>query len=113
MWGLWSSSLEMFRVRLDWALSTLIELYTSLVAARWLDYVTFKAPFQLEQFCDSLKSLPGGIGGRPHPPADPELPHSVGPTGKWIHRFLLAIVSVIQHLYGSPFISHSLAEPLC
>jgi len=43
-------SLETFKVRLDGALSSLTELKMSLLTAGWLDYMTFKGPFQSKLF---------------------------------------------------------------
>jgi len=47
-------SLAAFKVRLDGALSNLIQLKLSLLTAGGLDYMTFKGPFQPKLFCDSL-----------------------------------------------------------
>jgi len=49
-------SLELFKVRLDRALSTLVELSVFLFIACKLDQVTFKGSFQPEGCCDSLCS---------------------------------------------------------
>lgn len=47
-------SLESFKESLDKALGNLIYLCMSLVIEGELDYMTFKSPFQLKVFCDSL-----------------------------------------------------------
>jgi len=47
-------SLETFKVRLDRALSDLIKLKMSLLSAGGLDSMTFKGPFQLKPFYDSM-----------------------------------------------------------
>ena len=47
-------SLETPKVRLDGALSNLIYLWVSLFVARELDWVTFKGPFQIKRFHDSM-----------------------------------------------------------
>ncbi|KAK4818443.1 hypothetical protein QYF61_013130, partial [Mycteria americana] len=47
-------SLETFKVRLDGALSNLIQLKMSLLIAGGLDYMTFKGPFQPRLFYDSM-----------------------------------------------------------
>ena len=47
-------SLETFEVRLGAALSTLTELRVSLFHCRELQMMTFKGPFQLKQFYDSV-----------------------------------------------------------
>ena len=49
-------SLETSKVRLDGALSNLINLQVSLFIAGELDWMTFKHPFQLGLFYDSMKS---------------------------------------------------------
>ena len=47
-------SLEMFKVRLDGALSNLIWLKMSLFMAGGLDQMTFNGPFQRKPFCDLM-----------------------------------------------------------
>jgi len=47
-------SLEMFKARLDGALSNLIQLKMSLLTAGGLDQMTFKGPFQPKPCHDSL-----------------------------------------------------------
>ena len=47
-------SLEAFKVRLDGALSNLIELKTSLLSAGWLGWMAFKGPSQPKAFYDSV-----------------------------------------------------------
>jgi len=46
-----------FQARLDGALSTLIQLKRSLLAAGGLDWVAFQGPFPPEPFCDSRMHL--------------------------------------------------------
>jgi len=48
--------LETLKVRLDGALSTLMELWVSLFIAGELDHIFFKDPFQLKQFYGSTKT---------------------------------------------------------
>ena len=48
-------SLETSKPRLDGALSTLIELKMSLLAAEGLDWMASKGLFQPKPFCDSMK----------------------------------------------------------
>ena len=50
-------SLETFQVRLDRALSNLVELEVSLFVAAELDQMTLKGPFQLKRFYDSMNSI--------------------------------------------------------
>jgi len=52
-----ASSLEVFKVRLDRALSNLIELKMSLLMAGGLDQMTSKGPFQPQLFSDSMIML--------------------------------------------------------
>jgi len=47
-------SLETFKVRLDGALSNLIQLKMSLLIAGGLDWMIFNGPFQPKQFHDSM-----------------------------------------------------------
>jgi len=47
-------SLETFKVRLDGALSNLLQLKVSLLTAGGLDKMTFKGPFQPKAFYDSF-----------------------------------------------------------
>ena len=47
-------SLETFKVRLDGALSNLIQLKMSLLMAGGLDYMAFRGPFQPKPFYDSV-----------------------------------------------------------
>jgi len=56
-------SLETFKTRLDRALSSLIQLAVSLLAARGVDWMTSKGPFQPKTFYDSmiLNPLPAVI----------------------------------------------------
>jgi len=49
--------LEMFKARLDGALSNLDWLKMSLLAAGKLDWVALKGPFQPKPFHDSMKSF--------------------------------------------------------
>jgi len=49
-----SPSLETFKVRLDGALSNLIELKLSLLTAGGLGLMTCKGPFQPKAFYDSM-----------------------------------------------------------
>lgn len=47
-------SLATFMFRLDQSLSNLVKLQMSLFIAGKLDWMTFKGPCQLKQFCDSM-----------------------------------------------------------
>ena len=47
-------SLESFQVRLDGALSTLIQVKMSLLSAGALDWMAFNSPSQARAFCDSM-----------------------------------------------------------
>ena len=47
-------SLETFKTRLDRALSTLISLAVSLLAAGGLDWMASGGPFRPKTFCDSV-----------------------------------------------------------
>jgi len=49
--------LETFKIRLDGALSNLIQLKMSLLTEGGLDYMAFKGPFQPTPFCDSMICL--------------------------------------------------------
>ena len=49
-------SLEAFKVRFDEALSNLISLKMSLLIAGWLDYMSFKGPFQHKLLYVSMKT---------------------------------------------------------
>ena len=55
-------SLETLKVRLDEALSNLMELWVSLFISGELDQVIFNGPFQFKRLCDSMISVFTGQG---------------------------------------------------
>jgi len=52
-----TSSLEIFKARLDGALSNLVQLKMSLLTAGVLGWMTSKGSFQPKTFCDSITAV--------------------------------------------------------